>query len=177
MQGLWVDENPAKTFLNKLRRQRAIMFMRNRAYLRQLRYNHEMAERDQKAFGRIWAEYGTDVNGLIADAHGEDWEMPLQEESKEEVRARHKKEAAVNQRTAYNDNLVATREKSSRGGLDELQGQLKASVSVLEEEQGGGRSKSPKSKGSPKETGSQEEEKEMHRLRGESFYRSAGCTD
>ena len=173
MQGLWVDENPAKTFLDKLRRQRAIMFMRNRAYLRQLRYNHEMAERDQKAFGKIWEEYGTDVNGLIADAYGEDWEMPL-EESKEEVRARHKKEAAVNQRTAYkNDDLVATREKSSRGGLDELQGQLKASVSVLEEEQGRG----GPGKGSPKEKGSQEEEKEMHRLRGESFYRSAGCTD
>ena len=117
---VWVDENPAKTFLDKLRRQRAIMFMRNRAYLRQLRYNHEMAERDQKAFGRIWAEYGTDVNGLIADAYGEDWEMPL-EESKEEVRVRHKKEAAVNQRTAYkNDDLVATREKGSRRGIDEL---------------------------------------------------------
>jgi len=113
------------------------MFMRNRAYLRQLRYNHELAERDQKAFGKIWEEYGTDVNGLIADAYGEDWEMPL-EESKEEVRARHKKEAAVNQRTAYNDDLVATRESSSCERLDQLQGVPEKSECVLEEDKGQG---------------------------------------
>ena len=46
MDGLWVCSDPAKLFLDKLRRKRAIEFMRNESYLRQLRYNHEMAERD-----------------------------------------------------------------------------------------------------------------------------------
>jgi len=169
MNGLWVDDNPAKTFLDKLRRQRAIEFMRNRSYLRKLRYNHEMAERDQKAFGKIWEEYGVNVNSLIAEAYGENWDLEPYRSQEEE-----KNEVSVNQRNADNDDLVATREKSTRSRLDQLQGKPEASLGVVEEEQGRSnerRESSPEESGAQ---GAQEKEKEMHRLRGERFYRSAG---
>ena len=153
MDGLWVSSNPAKLFLDKLRRKRAIEFMRNQSYLRQLRYNHEMAERDQRAFGKIWKEYGTDVNQLIAEAWGENWDFE-DEEKNAFAREAVKKEAAVKQNK--DDNLAPARQTGSRRGLDQLQGISRASWKKKK-----GSSEAPKKKAPKKKRGKKAAEEEQ----------------
>ena len=161
MDGLWVSSNPAKLFLDKLRRKRAIEFMRNQSYLRQLRYNHELAERDQRAFGKIWEEYGTDVNQLIAEAWGENWDFEDEEKARcARVEARKKKLEPINQN---NDDLVTARQASARQRLHEFQGIPEKSECVLEKEERRG-SESPQK--APR--------KEKGRGRSSAFYRLAG---
>ena len=69
MQKVWEDESPAARFMRRLVRERAIEFMRSPDYLKPLRFDYERAKRDQKLFGEIWAEYGTNIFQLIAKAH------------------------------------------------------------------------------------------------------------
>ena len=61
MESVWAHESPCEKFLRQLRRERAIMFMKNREYMKGLRHDNERALQDQKAFGKIWKEYGTNV--------------------------------------------------------------------------------------------------------------------
>ena len=124
--------------------------------LKHMRYDHKMVREYQKRFGRVWAEYGTDIYRLIAEACGECWDMQDEE----------KKEAAVNQRIE-DDNLVAAREEDPRGREHELQGKPEASVGLLEEGRCSRRRKGSAEEAAPKE-------KSGKSRRGEDFYRRAG---
>ena len=164
MHKAWKSENAAEIFLNKLRRQRAIEFMRNASYLKGLRNDFERARQDQKFFGKIWEEYGTNVYQLIAEACGESWDM--EDEQKHAHGVSKKKEAAVNQKN--HDDLVGAREKGTREREHQFQGKPEARERVVEEEQG---QSSPKSSSGGK---SAEEEEEAAPARRAGFYRSAG---
>ena len=54
--------------MTHLRLARAREFMRDAEFMRSLRYDNDTARRLQRSFGKIWAEYGTDVYQIIADA-------------------------------------------------------------------------------------------------------------
>jgi hypothetical protein len=166
---MWEDDNAG--FLRKLVGQRARMFMRNREYLRSLRGDYEEAKQLQKRFGHVWAEYGTDIYKLTAEACGENWDFDCRSSQDEEKNAfaEEKKEAAVKQK---NDDLAATRQAGSRRGLDQLQGISQESECVLEEEEGLLGGKSPQ-KESPQKEARQEEGSGGRRT---DFYRRAGGT-
>ena len=157
MHKAWEKKSDAaKTFLEKLRRQRATEFMRNDKYMKGLRHDYDRARSDQKAFGAIWAEYGTDIYKLIAESCGERWDA---EDEEKFAGGATKKGVPVNQRKKHDD-LVAAREESPRKRQHELQGKPEARECVLEEDQG--QSGSPQKEGPPKKGRSSE------------FYRRAG---
>ena len=166
----WDDEGPAARFWKRLVRERAIEFMRCPDYLKGLRYNNKRAVADQKTFGHIWEEYGTNVYKLIAGAHGESWDKwDEEDEQKEMQRVDEEDEQKEMQRVATapnktpplnqrqnNDNLVAACETSTRGGEHLLQGEPEESEQELEK-------------------GRKEEEGKGACRRG-GFYRAAGGT-
>ena len=155
MQKAWEDNSPAAKFWRQLVRDRATEYMRDPAFLRDMRHDYTMVRDYQKRFGRVWAEYGTNIYRLIAEACGECWDSEDEE----------KKEAAVNQR--IDDDLVAAREEDARGREHELQGKPEASLGLLEEGQGRRRRKGRCTKeAAPKEKSGR---------RGEDFYRRAGA--
>ena len=167
MERAWEDDDPRAKFMRRLVRERAVEFMRCPEYLLPLRFDYERARRDQKHFGHIWEEYGTNVYRLIAEAHGENWDAEDEEKQMYASRApTKKKEVAITQRAQpQNDDLVTTREAGPRERLDELQGEPEASLGVLEEEQG--------------QVGNAEEEEAARQGpqgRREGFYRRAGGT-
>ena len=160
-------EDPVENFWKRLIRQRAIEFMRCPEYLKGLRFDYDRALSDQKRFGGIWEESGTNVFQLIAEAHGETWD--------EEDEEKHcvKKEVAINK---VNDdrNLACTRQGDSRGREHEFQGITDERLSVLEEEKGQG-------EGGAVLRSSEEEAPEKARGkgrggRGDGFYSRAGGT-
>ena len=135
MHTAWEAESSAARFMKRLVRDRACEFMRSPEYLRPLRFDFERAKQDQKRFGEIWAEYGTNVYQLIAESYGETWDA--EDEEKHAGALRKKKESAITQRTLpRNDDVVAAREEGPRQRFDELQGKPEASELVLEEDQG-----------------------------------------
>ena len=177
MERAWEDESPAVKFMRRLVRDRAVEFMRCPEYLLPLRFDYDQAKSDQKLFGHIWEEYGTNVFQLIAEAHGENWDA---EDEEKQMYARaaptQKKEVAITQRAQpQNDDLVTTREAGPRERLDELQGKPEARVVVVEEDEGkgieigkdGGLSAPAKAEAeaAPEEEGGR---------RREDFYRRAG---
>ena len=168
MHAAWEDDGPAARFMRRLVRERAVEFMRSPDYLLPLRFDYERARRDQKHFGHIWAEYGTDVFQLIAEAHGEDWDAEDDEKqkfAKTYAPARKKKEASIPQRALpSNDDVVATCEKGARERVDKLQGKPEARVRLVEEDQG--------------QIGAEEEARQAEggRDRGDEFYARAGGT-
>ena len=164
---MWEDDSPHARFWRQLIQQRAREFMRNREYLQTLRGNYEEAKRMQKRFGHVWAEYGTDIYKLTAEACGENWDFE-DEEKNAFARAAVKKEAAVKQNK--DDDLAPTRETGTRRGLDQLQGISEESECVLEEGKGLGGGKSPQKESPQKET-----RQEEGRRRAD-FYRRAGGT-
>ena len=163
---MWEDDSPHARFWRKLIQQRARMFMKHREYLVTLRGNYEEAKRMQKRFGHVWAEYGTDIYKLTAEACGENWDFE-DEEKNASARAAVKKEAAVKQNK--DDNLAPARQAGSRRGLDQLQGISQESECVLEEEEG--------LLGSPQKEGPQKEARQEEGSgRRADFYRRAGGT-
>ena len=149
MQKAWEDETPAAQFMRRLVRQRAVEFMRSPEYLKRLRFDYEQAMRDQKLFGHVWEEYGTDVFELIAEAHGEIWGAGTGE----------KKDTAVNQRRSIeHDDVATTREESPRERKHQLQRKPEASLGVVEKER----------------CKAEAETREKVGCRREDFYRRAG---
>ena len=157
---VWDQEDPRQRFWKRLVRERAVEFLKCPDYMKKLRFNYEQAKSDQALFGDIWAEYGTNVFQLIAEAHGETWDA--EDEEKHCV----KKDVAVNQRKEpIDDDLVGARQESARERQHLLQGEPEASLGVLEEEQG--------------QVGNAEEEEAARQGpqgRREGFYRRAGGT-
>ena len=74
MHKTWEDDTPHTRFWSRLIRQRAEQFMRYEEYLRALRHRNDIAKHDQKLFGAIWTEHGTNVYKLIARACGDVWD-------------------------------------------------------------------------------------------------------
>ena len=158
---VWKDP-PAVRFMKRLVRERAVDLMGSDDYLRSLRHRNDVAVSDQRRFGHIWQEYGTNVYQLIAGAHGETWDA--EDEQKEAFRAQ-KKEPPVNQRALAlgdNDNLATTCEESPRRWIDELQGKPEEGLGLLEKTEGqlGGEA--------------QEETRKEEVSRSRGFYRRAG---
>lgn len=151
--------------MKRLVRERACEFMRSPDYLRPLRFDFERAKRDQKRFGEIWAEYGTNVYQLIAESYGETWDA--EDEEKHAGAVRTKKESALTQR---DDDVVAAREAGPRQRFDELQGKPEASELVVEEDQG----REIRLRGGAEEEEARAQEKGGGR--GEDFYARAGGT-
>ena len=174
MHAAWEDDGPAAQFMKRLVRERAVEFMRSPDYLLPLRFDYERARRDQKHFGHIWAEYGTNVYQLIAESYGETWDAEDDEKhagiAKTRAPARTKKESALTQRVCpINDDVVGAREEGPRQRFDELQGKPEASELVVEEDQG-----QIRLGGSAEEEARPKEEKGG---RGEDFYARAGGTN
>ena len=175
MHTAWETESAAERFMKRLVRERACEFMRSPDYLRPLRFDFERAKRDQKRFGEIWAEYGTNVYQLIAESYGETWDAEDEEKhagiAKTRAPARTKKESAITQRVCpINDDVVAAREASPRQRFDELQGKPEASELVVEEDQG----REIRLRGGAEEEEARAQEKGGGR--GEDFYARAGGT-
>ena len=141
---MW-EEAPHARFWKRLVRQRAESNMLDEEYLRQLRCRNDRALEDQKMFGHIWAEHGTNIYKLIAKAHGENWDN---EDDEKTAPLLGKIGATVTQKG--NDNLVAAREGGPRQGLNELQGIAEKGVRVLEERRNG---EAPSKKGRGPEEG------------------------
>ena len=128
---MWTNESLHARFRRQLIRQRAIANMQNVEYLRQLRYCNDLAKRDQRLFGQIWEEHGTNVYKLIAGACGETWD----EEDEQKTAFALKKIDAINKGLKGNtsdDDLDATREKGARERQHQLQGIAQASVHLVE---------------------------------------------
>ena len=165
MEQLWAEDSAHGQFWRRLLRERAESIASDEVHLRRLRYQPALAKSEQKRFGHVWADAGTDVYKLIAGAYGEVWDE--EDEEKQRFAAAHagKKEAAVKQRKP-DDDLVGARQKDARRRLDKLQGEPQTGLEDLEE---GGRQSC---KGWQEETG----QEARGRTRREEFYRRAGCT-
>ena len=122
-------DSPRERFWKRLVRQRAEQHMRDEEYLRSLRHEHAAAKHDQKLFGAIWAEHGTNIYKLIAGACGEVWDN----EDDEKNASREKNIAAITQRE--HDNLAPARKGGPQVGLHQLQGISQASERLVEEEE------------------------------------------
>ena len=159
MHKVWEAESATARFWKRLIRERAVEFMRSPDYLRALRHRDDQAREDQKRFGHIWEEYGTNVYQLIAEACGETWDEEDDAKCPAAEARPAKKEVAVNQKGAIasDDNVVATCEASARERLDELQGKFEESFRELEEAKR-----------------REAEEKGQEKGRAEEFYRRAG---
>jgi len=170
---MWENDDPRALFMKRLIRQRAVEFMRSPKYMRLLRHRNDLAVRDQRMFGHIWAEYGTNVYQLIAEAHGETWDAETEE--KERYRAEHdasepeKIEAPVNQKKRGHDDLVAAREGGARERQHQLQGEPEKSIRLLEEDEGRGKRACCEEEGPAA--------KKEGRARRGSFYRRAGSRE
>ena len=172
---MWENDDPRALFMKRLIRQRAVEFMRSPKYMRLLRHRNDLAVRDQRMFGHIWAEYGTNVYQLIAEAHGETWDAETEE--KERYRAEHdasesepeKIEAPVNQKKRGHDDLVAAREGGARERQHQLQGEPEKSIRLLEEDEGRGKRACCEEEGPAA--------KKEGRARSGSFYRRAGSRE
>ena len=163
---MWENEDPKARFWRRLIRERAIDFMRSQSFLRSLRCRYEESKKLQKRFGKVWAEYGTDIFKLVEEACGENWD--LEDEQKNAFALQQEKnDAAVNQNSSDNDDLVAARQGSAFEGQHKLQGIPETSECVLEEEKRVfSISSSEEEEGSPR--------KEEKRGRSADFYRRAG---
>jgi hypothetical protein len=131
----------------------------------------------QKVYGDVWREYGTDVFRLIAEAHGETWDAEDEEKNTFEATAKKKGAVKPKGKKLKHDDLVAAREESPRRGLDELQREPEEGLSELEEDEGLQGRQLWRRKGAEEEAkgpSRPQKEEEVHRLRREGFYRTAG---
>ena len=146
---MWKAEPAAARFMRRLVKQRAEQLMRDKVYLKTLRFNYAVAKRMQKRFGDVWSEFGTNIFELIAGSCEEDWDAE-DEEKNAFAQQSEKKTSPMNlKENTRDDDVVATCEKGARRGLDQLQGKLETGLGELEEAEG-------------------------QEGRGEGFYRRAG---
>jgi len=133
MHSAWEHETPHQRFWKRLVRQRAESFMQDEKYLQSLRHRNDLAKADQKRFGHIWEQHGTNIYKLIAKASGENWDAEDDEKTAFALQEQ-KKTAALPQRN--NDNLAAAREEGPREREHKLQGLPQESVRELEKGKG-----------------------------------------
>ena len=170
MHKVWEAESATTRFWKRLIRERAVEFMRSPDYLRALRHRNDQAREDQKRFGHIWEEFGTNVYKLIAGAHGESWDKWDEEDEQKEmqrVATAPNKPPPLHQRQNDGRHLVAAREASTRGGEHLLQGEPEESLSLLEEEQS---SEKSGESGTQETEEKEEEDEEEERANTSSFF-------
>ena len=164
---MWSRQVP-DSFFENLRREKAMRLMQNNTFLRSMRYDHEFAKSQQRCFGRIWEEYGTNIYKLIAKSCGECWDN--EDDEKYASVSKDKNTVAINQSIQLkNDHLATTCQESSCRGKHKLQRELKESERELEEDKSRGQSNDRSS-----EKEKQTREKKERRRAG--FYRRAGGT-
>ena len=132
MHTAWETETPHQRFWKKLIRQRAESHMQDVAYLRMLRNRNDLAKADQKHFGAVWAEHGTNIYKLIAKAHGEVWDSEDDQKTASKLEA-HEKSDSIEQKE--NADLDRTREIGvfeGQGLGDEVQGRPASGSEDLE---------------------------------------------
>lgn len=174
MHACWENKDPVARFWRRLIRERAVEFMRSADFMKKLRYHPDEAKDLQKRFGKVWAEYGTDVYRLIAEAHNEKWDEEDEQKSSF-ARQEAKKESAINQRD--NDDLVAARKTGTFERVDEFQGVVEESLGILEEKEERRIRGLLELSGAEEEAARQKEEESGGRGgRREGFYRRAGGT-
>ena len=168
MEEYWNHEHPAAKFLRKLRHQRARQLMHDKEYLRKIRFRHVIAAADQKRFGEVWADYGTNVYQLIAEAT-KGWSPSEDEQKSGAYDPPPKKVVAVNLKgDQYDADLVRARETGTRERFDQLQGKFETGLGELEEAKGQG--------GARKEAEKGPEKARAGGCRGKGFYRAGGAS-
>ena len=140
MHRAWEEDTAHGRFWRQLVRGRAIANMQDAEYLRSLRYQNDRAKKDQRLFGKIWEEHGTNIYKLIAKAHGEIWD----EEDDQKTAPVLKKLHQLQQReTKGDDNVAPTCKGGSREREHKLQGEPQESFGLLEEKGKGLRAEGP----------------------------------
>ena len=92
------SESASARFMKRLIRSRAVEFMHSPDYLKSLRFDYARATSNQKRFGHIWEEYGTNIFQLIAEAHGENWDA---EDEEKHCRKKEKSKRITNNKPDY----------------------------------------------------------------------------
>jgi len=173
MEACWDKDSAHARFWKRLITDRAVSYMRDANYMKRLRYEPDLAAGLQKRFGAVWADYGTDVFKLIAEAHNEKWDSEDEEKSAFARVQAQKKEIPINQR---DDNLAATRETGALEWINEFQGIVEESLSIVEEEKGRRSGLIRCIGGAEEKKARAQEEESGGGGRREDFYRRAGGT-
>ena len=139
MHRAWEEDTAHGRFWRQLVRGRAIANMQDAEYLRSLRYQNDRAKKDQRLFGKIWEEHGTNIYKLIANAHGEEWDHEDDEKTAPVLKKLHQ----LQQReTKGDDDVAPTCKGGSLERQHELQREPQESFGLVEEE-GKGRAEGP----------------------------------
>ena len=95
MEKVW--ESPGATFWRRLLNQNVDKFLNDpeKRMLRHLRYDHNLAKEYERYFGAILKERGLDLDMLIGEAHGENWDLGecafVPKETREKVACNHQR--------------------------------------------------------------------------------------
>ena len=132
MDQVW--ESPKARFWRRLLNENIDKFLNDpeKRILRHMRYDHKMAKEYQRLFGAILKERGLDLDTLIGEAYGEDWDLGKYV-SQDEEKVAHSQQR--NHET--HDDLDRTRKGGlckGQGGRHVLQGGPESRGQDLEEE-------------------------------------------
>jgi len=132
MDQVW--ESPKARFWRRLLNENIDKFLNDpeKRILRHMRYDHKMAKEYQRLFGAILKERGLDLDTLIGEAYGEDWDLGKYV-SQDEEKVAHSQQR--NHET--HDDLDRARKGGlceGQGGRHVLQGGPESSGQDLEEE-------------------------------------------
>jgi len=130
MEQAW-GESPSVRFWRRLLNENIDKFLNDpdKMMLRHLRYDHKMAKDYQRLYGAILKERGLDLDTLIGEAYGENWDLGKWYPTAPEEKVAH------NQQRNHDD-LDRTRKGGlceGQGRRDVLQGGPKSSGQDLEE--------------------------------------------
>ena len=75
MENLWVDDSPHANFWRRLLNQRVDELVNSVEWLKNLRFRNDEVKWWQKRCGHIFEERGLNLYELIAQAHGECWDL------------------------------------------------------------------------------------------------------
>ena len=120
MEAVWRNDTPHGRFWRQLLQENADQRRLDEDYLKRLRYRADLAKEDQKRFGHIWAEHGTNVYKLIAGAYGENWDA--EDDEKQRYALEHGKKGCSGKANSNHGNLARTREEGPRERRHPVQG-------------------------------------------------------
>jgi hypothetical protein len=81
MEDQWVDDSAHANFWRRLLNQRVDELVNSVKWLKSLRYRNDEMKWWQKKCGHIFEERGLNLYELVAQSHGECWEMPDYDEA------------------------------------------------------------------------------------------------
>ena len=142
MHRAWEEDTAHGRFWRQLVRGRAVANMQDAEYLRSLRYQNDRAKKDQRLFGKIWEEHGTNIYKLIAKAHGEIWDEEDDQKTAPVLEKLHQLQTKGNNEHACKQ-LVSPRQGGSLEREHQLQREPQESFGLLEEKGKGLRAEGP----------------------------------